>query len=61
MKDSDVIKAYVLILIGFAIIFATSIWLGFPSPHYNRWAISITLYIFSILIITIGTIALIKK
>lgn len=38
------------LLIGVLIIVGLSIWLGFPSPHYNRTAISIIGYI-------IGTIS----
>lgn len=41
----------VYLIIGLIIVVGLSIWLGFPSPYYNRTAISITGYI-------IGTISI---
>ena len=33
------------LLIGLIVIIGISIWLGFPSPHYDRAAITIVSYI----------------
>ncbi len=33
------------LLIGLIIVIGISIWLGFPSPHYDRAAITIVSYI----------------
>lgn len=60
MKSIDTIIGYILIAVGFVITLAVSIWLGFPSPHFNRIAISIALYLTSLCMIAAGVKALTK-
>lgn len=57
-KDSKIGLA--LIIIGITLIIALSIWLGFPSPHFNRVAISIVCYIIGISLTGLGIKALIN-
>lgn len=40
---------------GLSLIIGLSIWLGFPSPNYNRVAISIVGYLLGVLLTYIGS------
>ena len=51
---SQKIFAYVWMLIGLILIFGMSIWLGFPSPHFDRTAIAPVTYAIGALFLVIG-------
>ena len=48
------IFAGILLLIGLILIFGMSIWLGFPSPHFDRTAITPVAYAVGAMFFVIG-------
>lgn len=48
----------VFLLIGLILIFGMSIWLGFPSPYFNRTAIASVSYAVGALYLIVGFVLL---